>query len=219
MYGRRKSVPVRYGPITGYRQFSYGRRLKGSDKAPYSSGFLRCIRNSVGTFQVTPGQFNGFGASFSLAGTAGAGELAALFDSYRITGIRVTVKPRATNFEYRPDADYPLENSPLYMAYDWDDATPPDSGESLLQRSNCRMISTTEPTTFFFRPKAAAQLFASTTSTGYGQVGGNVWIDAANTSVPHYGFKLGQQPGGIPTASKLYYDIFAQIHMEFKSVR
>lgn len=151
-----------------------------------------------------------FGRSgFSLANVTNYTEFTALFDMYRINGVKVRFMPRANSSEAGTNQGLVK----FFTVVDYDDVSVPTSISQLLQYENVKITNTARDHTRYFKPKIAAQVFQNAVGTGYAPRSG--WIDCDNPTVEHYGLKwaLQQLPAGNQSM-----DIAITYYMSFKHV-
>lgn len=147
---------------------------------------------------------------FQLQNVPNSGEFTALFDQYKINGVKVVFMPRANSSEVGTNQGL----IKFFSAIDYDDNTAPTSINDLLQYENMKCTNTSKDHKRYLRPKIAREIYNSVTTTAYGPTSG--WIDCTNAAVPHYGIKyaLQQLPSGAQSM-----DIKVTYYLAFKNVR
>lgn len=170
----------------------------------------RQIVTAAGLTSTTVASFVGY--RFMLQDVDQYATFTALYDSYRIDKIKVTINPMQNSIST------PTKNA-IFLGYvDPDDYTAPASLAVMREVQNCRVLSTTKQTTFTFKPKCQLEIKnTGGTSNSIGMYQRNPWIDCAIVDVPHYGLKLGI--GATAATSDLIFGIDCEYHLSFKNVR
>lgn len=147
---------------------------------------------------------------FQLQNVPNAGEFQALFDQYRINGVKVVFMPRANSAEAGTNQGLVK----FFSCIDYDDNTAPTSINDILQYENMKCTNVTRDHKRYLVPKIAREVYNSATTTAYSS--GTGWIDCTNAAVPHYGIKyaLQQLPAGAQSM-----DIKVTYYLAFKNVR
>lgn len=176
--------------------------------SPYSSvtaqGSLNFDSNQIiytdGTMNVAPiapaTDACPFSMQFTLSDIAGAAEFAALYDRYRINGVKISIKmisvpeankvPRTGNVENVHQTFYPT----LWYCYDYDDVNLTTlDGIRQYKSARHRVLRPNKELSIFIRPKVLSQVFNSNTISGY-RISQPGWIDMGNNALPHYGLKF-----------------------------
>lgn len=164
------------------RRFRYNMNLR---RDIYS--FKRSISNP-GTFQGNAVSPLLIGQSNTFAQIANSAEFTTLFDQYQITYIQMkfflridpSAQPAAT-------AAYPK----LHIVRDYDDASTPANINELREHPRVmqRVLTPTRAVTFGWKPAVATNLFLTPITNGT-EPRWKVWVDMANTGLPHYGIKF-----------------------------
>lgn len=147
-------------------------------------------RASATTFQgdnVQNSRF--FGTTFALSGVINAAEFSALFDQYKITGIKLNfylvrnLGNAANVVGIRPR---------MYIVTDYDTSTSPTSFDELREYSNCRVhqFDDSKPFTYFIRPKILNEVYRTAVSTGTAPQR-PPWVSTAHLDLQHFGMRLG----------------------------
>lgn len=136
------------------------------------------------------------------------GEFTALFDMYKIMGVRWRISPRANSGEIGTN----LGRVKLFSAIDYDDNLVA-SLTDLLQYESLKVTTSDRDHVRYVKPRISREVFQSGVSTAYSP--GRAWIDCQNTTVPHYGLKavLQQLPAGTQS-----FDIQVTYYLAFKNV-
>lgn len=177
-----------------------GRRVHYFKRTAYYSGFI-----SGSTLVDTYGALQ-----FALSQVPNNGEFTALFDQYKINGVRVRLSPRANSAEIGTNQGL----IKMFTAIDYNDITAPTAINDLLQYENCKATSSNREHVRYLKPKVEKAVYQSALVTGYGA--GTAWIDTANPSVPHYGLKFALQQ--LPAGNQSY-DVQVTYYLAFKQVR
>ncbi len=183
-----------------------------------TTGYLKTKQKVAQQITVNTGSAEqGQSFTFKLSDLLQATEFARLFDSYRLNGVKITMAP-LTNSDITVNPSYKI-----MTAIDLDDDSTPTVAQ-MLQRSNVKIKTVTSggnnPQVFssYLRPRYLTQLYETGASTGYGQGPRKQWLDCADPSIPHYGFKIVWD-----TDPQLNYDVIWQFYftyyIEFKSLR
>lgn len=187
-------------------------------RRPGRRGMLIRSRQNVHHFKRTA-YYNGLIAGSTLSDVAGGfmaqlsqvpnyTEFTALYDMYRINGVRWRLSPRANSAEAGTNQGLVK----LFTAIDYDDIVTP-SLTDLLQYQSLKVTNTSKEHVRYVKPRIAAAIYQTGVGTGYGATRG--WIDCQNPTVAHYGLKyvLQQLPAGNQS-----YDLQVTYYMSFKNV-
>jgi len=133
------------------------------------------------TGAVTTGSFG-----FTLADLDQVSQLIALFDQYRIDMVEVFIRPSIGGYSApAAGADLPPE---FVVVADFDNLTVPTGLAYVRQYDNARDVAPYEGLYLKFRPILTMAAYSGGAFSGY-STQGDVWLDAANTTVQHYGIK------------------------------
>lgn len=124
--------------------------------------------------------------TFALNGLAGSSTPAALFDFYRIEGIRMSVKPQNNAISVVDPTVTKLAN--MYWVIDYNDAVPPSTASDLTVYDNCMILSPGESGQRTFQPRPKV-LVNSAAGTDYMSVDPG-WMPTTSDDVLHYGAKM-----------------------------
>lgn len=179
---------------------------------------MRTGRQPVHNFKRTA-YYNGLIAGSTLSDVSGGligqlnqvpnyTEFTALYDMYKINGIRWRFSPRANSAEAGTNQGL----IKLFTGIDYDDITTP-SLTDILQYESLRVTQSNKDHVRFVRPRVAKAVYQTSVGTGYSA--GRGWIDCANPTVAHYGLKwvLQQLPAGNQS-----YDLQVTYYLSFKNV-
>lgn len=192
---RRRRVGAVRRRVRGMQSGTY--RFK---RTAYYSGYL-----SGSTTQDISGALIG-----QLSQVPGNSEFIALYDQYKITGIKWKFMPRANSAEAGTNQGL----IKLFTAIDRNDLNPPTINE-ILQYSSMKMTPSNRTHSRYIKPTIVQ--FANQTALGSGYVstrGG--WISTDNPTVAHYGLKflLQQLPSGNQS-----YDLVVEYYLAFRNVK
>jgi hypothetical protein len=142
--------------------------------------------------------------TYSLSVVPNTSSWQAIFDSYRIVGVRVSFIPQDAN----PNA------APIYTVLDYDDNTAITQATMLAYDT----LQVSPASVYFersFIPKVAIATYQAGTFAGYSQPNLPQWIDCANPGVQHYGLKY-----AVPAmASAGLWTAISEILIQFKNTR
>jgi hypothetical protein len=135
-------------------------------------------------------------------------EFTALFDSYKITGVKIRFIPRQTSQDS-------LVTAPGQFIYvpDYDDDTIPTATTEILERQSHRVIQVPGgPFSIFIRPKATVNSGAISSALQY-----NGWIKtgATGATIPYYGLKW----AWLLSNSTQNLDVYMTYYLKFKAVK
>jgi len=156
--------------------------------------------------------FINLGYGFTLSMMPQASSFGQVFDQYRIDEIEMTFRPFFTTGQ--SSMHTPL----LYTVIDYDDVTPLTGGlNTYLQYENCL---TTQYETVIRKWKPHVALAALDSTPAYASSANVIspWCDMANSTIVHYGLKLGMDAsgGGSPLQA---FNITVRLKLQFKNVR
>lgn len=136
------------------------------------------------------------------------GEFTALFDMYKILGMRFRFSPRANSAEVGTNQGL----IKFMTAIDYDSSTTTGTMADLLQYESLKVTQSNREHVRYIKPRIAQSVYQSALTTGYSP--GRGWIDCENNTVPHYGlrFLLQQLPAGNQS-----YDIQVTYYLAFKN--
>jgi hypothetical protein len=145
--------------------------------------------------------------TFSLSALPDSTEFTSLYDTYRITCVKVNFVPLFT------DTSATVAYPPLMTAIDYDDAS--STALTVLEEYDSALRSATGQ--FFtrtFTPKVAIAAYSGA-FTSFGQRTWQ-WIDAASPSVIHYGLKYALPVAG---AANQVWSVNADLILQFREFR
>lgn len=110
-------------------------------------------------------------------------DFVAMFDRYKISGIKVRFIPLTTQSTVGSSVPY------LVYSIDLDDASTPSSYGEINQKYNVHKKRLDKPCSIYIKPRIAQSIYSGLTS-GYAIAPKNTYIDCNDTGVPHYGLKF-----------------------------
>lgn len=128
----------------------------------------------------------GLSFQFNLSALPNFAEFVNLFDRYRINGVKLRIMFLANSND--TGTSNVLSIPVMHYINDIDDASPPTTENEILQKNFLKTRRLDTPFTYYLKPKATSEIFASASSTGYA-VGKSMWIDMNSPNIPHFGFK------------------------------
>lgn len=152
---------------------------------------------------------------FSLNALPNYTEFTALYDQYRINGVKVTIIPRGNSAEIGASATTGQAVG-VFSVIDYDDGSLLTSIQQACQYPNMKMTRSNQMHMRYLKPRCElAGTITSTPTTG-AIMATRGWIDADAAGVPHYGLKLifQQSPNTVQQ-----FDLKLDYYLAFKSVR
>lgn len=158
--------------------------------------------------------------AFCLADIANLSSLSALFDQYRIDEIQLRFRSRNPGVFLANQASPNYSSVSPLLVIDRDDATLPTTLLELQQFDNCQQFSAQDSIDVIFEPSITPSVFSGGAFSGYSvDDSGKYWLDVANTSIPHYGVKLGLPALVSTTTQRFDWDVEAVYKVSFLNVR
>lgn len=203
--------PVRRPVVSNMkRRYRVARgRIAGRQPVQY----FKRSKFTVGSLTVPVATTNLQGVAFTLADLPDYGDFTALYDQYKILGIKVKWLPRGNS------SDIQAQNSisRFFSVIDRDDDATPTSIDQLTQYESCKMTPTTGVHSRYFKPSIRREIPNAIGGTAH-EVTGPQWIDVTNANVKHYGIKLAVQ-GPLSGTGSIYFDAQVTMYLAFKNVR
>jgi len=143
-----------------------------------------------------------------------------LFDSYKITGVKITWMPRYFDSSMGGANAYtPATATPnIWLCTDDDSDSNLTSQLQAMQVDRARMVKNPwKPFSMFVRPKFTREVKVFAGIAGANP--GSGWLDTANSGVYHYGITIGaSSPGYAAGASfnPMVYDVYAKYYLQFR---
>jgi hypothetical protein len=158
--------------------------------------------------------------AFALADVGNVASLGAVYDQYRIDRIHFRLRSRNPGLFMMNQASPNYSATPMLVVLDRDDNTAPTTLSELKQYDNCQVISAQDSIDIVFEPSITRSVFAGGVFSGYEVVTDpDVWLDVANTGIPHYGLKIGIPALVTATTSKMDWDVEAWYTLSFLGER
>lgn len=154
------------------------------------------ITTTAGGWNISGVQASAFGhtsqfglsADFRLNDVTNAGDFTALFDRYKIVGVKLNFMYQSTS----SDGSAPVSNvmPVINVAFDGDDSTLPTSQVEVQQKGYCKthMLNPNLPFKTYWTPRVDKVIYQEGVSPAYSTERA-CWIDCNNSTVPHYGMK------------------------------
>lgn len=212
-----------YGKRYYKRKFKKYRRYY---KKKYAKKIPRKLNNQVHAFKqtfegpnidiqtgITP-TLRGYGISIN--GLADITHFTSLFDQYRINMIKLTFKPQYTNFNATANQAYEVPY--IYLAVDLDTGQAPASIEELDQYTRKKIRLFNKPVSMAWKPAILSSCYNTATSTAYYTVMKR-WLDAAYSTVPHYGLKVGIVNSNSASTVAQTVRVTCTLWFQFRNVR
>lgn len=156
------------------------------------------------------------GLDFKLNQLPSYSEFTALFDEYRINGIRFEIVPLFTSDDLNPASTF-LTLPNMHTVIDYDDSTTPADLNEMLQYPNRRMTRGNVKHVRYWKPKIASTVWNAGVASGYGAT--RMWIDCSNPGVSHYGLKWATD-GNFGTGSQsITYKTYITMYIACRGVR
>lgn len=185
--------------------------MKRSKRQPVQ--YFKRSKFTVGAISVPVATTTLAGVAFTLADLPDFTDFTALYDQYKITGIKIAWLPRGNSSDVQTQGAI----SRFFSVIDRDDDATPSGIDQLTQYESCKMTSSTQIHSRYFRPSIRTEVPTAIGGTGY-TISGPKWIDVTNTNVKHYGLKIAAQ-GPLTGTGSIYYDAQLTMYVAFKNVR
>lgn len=158
--------------------------------------------------------------SFKLSDLPNYTEFTALFDRYRITGVRLQVMPRISQQTVGGNATAATAYSPVIAhTIDYDDATTPADINAINQYDSVKYQYEYKPFKVWIRPRAAQAQYGSGVFTSYGNSNPKQWMDVASPDITYYGWKWATNGYSAQLTGNQYWDVMATYYLEFMNPR
>lgn len=158
--------------------------------------------------------------AFALADIPNISSIGALFDQYRIEEIQFRLRSRNPGVFVANQASPNYSTVSPLLVIDRDDNTAPTTLLELQQYDNCQQFSAQDSIDVIFKPSITPSVFSGGAFSGYAvDESGKYWLDVANTSIPHYGIKVGMPALVASTTQRFDWDVEAIYKVSFKNVR
>lgn len=193
------------------------RRYRRMRKRQYIKNFVRSMH--AGTIQAS----GGGSIVFKLSLLPNVAEYTALFDQYRIRGVRLLFMPSLTQTQVVQnapgvhggiDATAMVWDSPILSeVVDHTDSSAPTSEAELMQYDSVRQHRVYQPFKRYIVPRAANDIFRGVTPA-YGVAGKRQWLQTAYADAEYYGWKHwteGSWPDGLTIR------VYAKYYIQFRA--
>ncbi len=175
-----------------------------------SSSAAQLVQNGSTTVNVAIG--------FQLSDLPQVSTLSAFFDQYRLDKVLLRFKSR-NNAVFIANTASPNGGVPTgYAVRDLDDASALSVTSDYLQYESCETFNGEDDFVICLTPACTPAVFSGGAFSGY-SVKQPMWLDIANTSIPHYGVKIGIGPLTVSTTQSWVWDVTAEYIVSFKNVR
>lgn len=175
--------------------------------------YFKRAKFTVGALSVPVATTTLAGASFTLGDLPDVADFTALYDQYKIMGIKIEWLPRGNS------SDLQSQNAinRFFSVLDRDDDGTPTSIDQLTQYESLKMTSTASVHKRYWKPSIRVEVPTATGGTG-SAIKGPTWIDCTNTNVKHYGVKIGVQ-GPLAGTGSIFFDARLTMYLAFRNVR
>lgn len=158
--------------------------------------------------------------AFALADIPNISSVSALFDQYRIDEIQFRLRSRNPAVFVANSASPNYATATPLLILDRDDATAPTTLLELQQYETCQQISAQESIDIVFTPSITRSVFSGGVFSGYSvEDSGEIWLDSANTGIPHYGIKCAIPALVATTTQRFDWDVEAVYKVSFREPR
>lgn len=234
-------MPFVFKPTRASRRLGRGLRMSKRKRTYATSGFRKkgLRARSISKFNVhsykrmaSQGQFTvsqpatGYSNSFAftLSDVRNSSELTALYDQYKITGVKVTFQ-----LLNNPDANNQLVSTTttnatnfypkLFVSRDYDDLGL-ETANDLRERNTTqvRILRPNSVCSFFVRPAVRNQLYLDGVTAANSPMWGQ-WLDCSSNTVPHYGMKFALDFMGVTTVQDMFIRVEKTYYIQFKNAR
>lgn len=207
-----------------YRRFKRSKVFMNKRFSPskiYSYKYT-ITKGTVGIANGANSNYNGI--SFKLQDIPNYTELTTLYDEYRITRVTIILMPRSaslgqTNSASSGNVNQQYSNvQPFITVIDYDDATPPGARSDLIQYGTAKQHLPNRMIRRTLQPCVAVQTYKTAVSSGY-MAKRRQWLDCADDTVPHYGFKWAYNQDSAAAADTVLYDITCVYYVQCRGTR
>jgi len=164
-----------------------------------------------------------FACQFQASDILGASEITALFDQYKITGVKLKLKYNGNTFDGSNSTGRAQNQPVLKYSMDYDDASPPVV-TTFNERMDIKQVAFNENRycNLWVRPKPVSAVLDSV--TGISQpvlVGKAGWINCSNMNITHYGIKgyIEGMPLGTSASLSSVVQIEATYYIKLRGVQ
>lgn len=160
------------------------------------------------------------GYAFTLADIANVASLSALFDQFRIDAVQLRFRSKNNAISvYNTASPNNAAVGPLIVV-DRDDNAAPTTLTELHQYDNCIDLASQDSCDLLIEPSITPSVFSGGAFSGYAvEDAGKYWMDVANTTIPHYGVKLGIPALPTSTTNRFDWLVEAWYKVSFRNIR
>jgi len=182
----------------------------GYPRANYTVRELVNFVQIISTASITFGTF-----VHTLGDIPNATNWVTLFDRYRFKSVKMTFQQVGVQM----NTTAVIYSIPQFITVvDFDDNTTPTSFSQLQRYSTAATHSSSADVIRHYLPRAVRALYISPVTTGYGESDPNLWLDCANSNIPHYALKWGLG-AATPAGQSCVYNVSAEYVIEFAGQR
>ena len=158
----------------------------------------------------------GFSHFFRLSNVIQSSEFTALFDRYKIVGVRYKIMYMSNMSSVSGGTVLPV----IHWTTDTDDADVPASLTTLQAKSSCKykVFGNQQTIKTYIKPMVAENVYSSSISTGY-SVKKAGWVNSVYPDVQHYGIKVWISNAYSPSGSQQAWTIEPEYILTFKDVQ
>lgn len=186
-------------------------------KGPRRSALTASVRKFVHNFKrtqylssaivVPAGSSFTFGAySFVFDAMPSYTDFTALYDMYKINGLKFTLIPRHTEVPIGTTAP---GGTQVMSVLDFDDDVAPGSINQLCQYANLKQTRGNINHSRYWKPRIKQNVNTVSATAGY-EVTKPKWLDLASTDIKHYGIKYAIEQSGVSVVYDLRVDFYFQ---------
>lgn len=208
-YMRRRKARKGSKPRPGLR-----RRIRAIGMGPRQPvQYFKRTRFYPASLSVAAAATNFQGVAFTLGDLPDVTDFTALYDQYKILGVKVQWLPRGNSSELATAGNI----SRFFSVIDRDDDATPSSIDQLCQYESLKVTNSTSLHKRYFKPSVRREI-ATGLGTTASEVAMSPWIDVTNTNVKHYGCKIAVQ-GPNAVGTQIFYDAMVTMYLAFRNVR
>lgn len=123
---------------------------------------------------------------FKLSNVLQASDLTALYDRYKIVGIKWKIIPLSNMASVNGQGLIPT----MLYKVDYDDTATPILDQDLRVKAGCKEVRLDRPRSIYFKPKIADTVLGSSGSAAFAVPRNTPYLNMSYPDVPHYGLKL-----------------------------
>lgn len=184
---------------------------------------VQSVTTGTGVFApltaATTAQYYAF--SFALQDLDQVTTFSSLFDQYKFLEVQFCLIPRSNAVDYNAKAVATPANAVnpfMYVVVDRDDSVLPTTIAQLSQYDNCQICNSFTGIEIQLKPSITPSIWAGGVFSGY-SISSPKYLDISNTTVPHYGIKVGIQPLQVGSTQVIAWDIQLRYKVSFRNVR